>query len=80
MAHFRGTIQGSGKSVASRLGTKKTDIVTEAQSWQGKIQTRLFYDEFTGRDKFEVVRMPYEGSGGTRVVIADGFVDTGMAK
>ena len=42
MAKFYGTIQGN-RGMGTRLGTQ--EIRTSAQSWDGSIITKLYYDE-----------------------------------
>lgn len=42
MSAFYGQVEGSAKTSASRRGSK--DIKVSAQSWNGSIQTRLYYD------------------------------------
>lgn len=65
MAHYRGTIQGS-RGEASRLGHKSTGLVVEAQSWSGKIVTRLF--ERDGQDMAVVSMEPHKGTGVSRIL------------
>lgn len=67
MAHFRGTISGQ-RGDASRLGSKHSGMTVEAQSWQGKVVTRLYHDEVTGLDMAEVKLEPHFGNGTSRTL------------
>lgn len=44
MAQFRAVIS-NGRTETTRLGHKSTGIRAEAQSYQGKVVTRLFHNE-----------------------------------
>lgn len=70
MAHFRGIITGS-RGHASRLGGKDSGLTVEAQSWQGKVVTRLYHKD--GIDRAEVSLARHSG-GGTERVLYDGPV------
>lgn len=61
MAHFYGTVKG-GRGTASRLGHKKTGLVTTAQTWSHTVTTALQYDEATGRDMLSVCVSADDGS------------------
>lgn len=43
MSKFYGQVFGSAKTEATRRGN--TDITVSAQSWNGSVQTRLWYSE-----------------------------------
>lgn len=62
MAHFRAIIQGS-RGEASRLGGKESGVTVEAQSWEGKVVTRLWHDEKSGLDMAEVSLAKHQGAG-----------------
>ncbi len=62
MAKFRGIIESEKNSV-SRLGHRF--VQTEAQSWQGKVVTRIWEDK-NGRVVAQVDLEPHEGSGISR--------------
>ena len=71
MAHFRGTLQGS-RGPASRLGTKKSCLRVEAQSWQGKVTVYL-YERDDGIDCARVYLDRHHGEG-TCLALYDGPV------
>lgn len=48
MAHFRGLIRG-GRGETTRLGTKNSGMIAEAQSWEGKATVTLAHDH-SGHD------------------------------
>ena len=63
MSHFYGTISRSArKTQPTARGHKTTGLVVNAQSWEGQIETRLFYDPVTKTDRFEVWRKPHTGN------------------
>ena len=76
MAHYRALIKGSRAEV-SRLGNKSTGIHAEAQSWQGKITVRLWYDSLTATDMAEVRLEPHYGRG-TSLTVYRGPVHGGQ--
>lgn len=49
MAHFIGTVQGSGGE-ASRMGTKRSGLTTDACGWHVGAKVDLRHDEATGED------------------------------
>lgn len=55
MAQFRGTVQGS-RGEASRLGSKKGGLDTEANGWFCGVRVYAHYDEETGKDVFDIYR------------------------
>lgn len=73
MAHFRGVVRGGRGPGVSRLGTAKSGIVVEAQSWAGKVCVRLYRDDETGRDMYVVYQEPHKGAG-SHSTIAEGIV------
>ena len=62
MAHFRGLVEGS-RSSETRLGTKRSGMTVEAQSWQGKVVTYLYHNEDTGADMARVTLENHMGHG-----------------
>jgi hypothetical protein len=61
MAHFRGLILG-GRGETTRLGTKNSGLITEAQSWEGKATVILTHDH-TGHDVASFALMTHYGNG-----------------
>ncbi len=75
MAHFRGTVTGN-RETASRLGSKGSGLVVEAQSWQGKVRVHLFHDESTGKDMVRVWKDYHNGAGVSRLLYRGPVGDT----
>ena len=74
MSHFYATIPVSArKTVTSARGHKSTGINTIAASYAGSIRVRLWYDENTGLDMFEVNQSSWQGHGDSHC-IAHGIV------
>jgi len=65
MAHFYGTLQ-SNRGPASRLGTKKSQMVTYCASWEGAICCHAYHDEKTGIDVVHVELSRWRGEGISR--------------
>ena len=58
MSHFYATIPTSTrKTTPTAQGSGHTGITTQAASWKGCIQTRLY--EYEGKDWFEVTMKPW---------------------
>lgn len=57
MSKFYGQVEGQASTVATRRGGR--DIKVSAQSWDGSLQTRLYYED----DKLMVDLSFCEGSG-----------------
>lgn len=62
MSQFYGVVTG-GKSSASRQGHKTTGLTVTAASWQGAVETRLWFDKTTGKDMYAVTLKPWHGAG-----------------
>ena len=74
MSHFYGVIDnGRSKTKATRRGFKTSGLETIAASWNGAIQTILYYDEKTGRDMYQVLQTSWHGQGQYKL-IAEGEV------
>jgi hypothetical protein len=73
MSHFYGTLKGS-RGVATRCGTKNTGLTTHAAGWRGAIRVTVHHGA-DGRDRFEVQLVPWHGSGGRAVKLAEGVLD-----
>ena len=80
MSHFYATIPTSTrKTTPTAQGSGHTGITTQAASWKGCIQTRLY--EYKGRDWFEVSMIPWKNIHdddaepvGDSIVLASGHV------
>ena len=80
MSHFYATIPTSSrKTTPTAQGSGHTGITTQAASWKGCIQTRLY--EYKGRDWFEVSMQPWRDVNdddsepvGASIVLASGHV------
>ena len=72
MSHFYGTISESARKHAPTARAHHS-LKVEAQSWQGKIVTRLSRDE--SGDYFQIWREPHGGSGGETIILAQGRID-----
>ena len=72
MAHFYAWMQGA-RGAASRLGTKKSGLRTDAKSWEGAVQTDLWYNETFGCD-FATVRLIKHNNRGTEKLLYCGPV------
>lgn len=79
MAHFRGTLKGT-RGEASRLGTTKSGIKVEAQSWQGKVTVQLQHDSATGQDIAIVELAPHHNNGTSRVLYSGPVSGTGCVR
>lgn len=72
MAQYRGVISGGQRGSASRLGTKKTGLTVEAQTWQGKIVVGLYHNEKTGRDMVNIEFARHSNGAGINETLYDG--------
>ena len=72
MSHFYGTISESARKHAPTARAHHF-LRVEAQSWQGRIVTRLRREK--DGDYFDVWREPHGGSGGESLLLASGRVD-----
>ena len=80
MSHFYATIPTSTrKTTLTAQGSGHTGITTQAASWKGCIQTRLY--EYKGQDWFEVSMIPWKNVHdedaepvGDSIILASGHV------
>jgi hypothetical protein len=72
MAHFRGTLKGNRAEV-SRLGSKRSGLTVEAQSWRGKIVVDIDYDPDRDIDVYCIRQGTHEGAG-THEMISQGII------
>ena len=72
MSHFYGKISESARKIQPTARAHHS-LRVEAQSWQGKIVTRLIRGK--DGDHFEVWREPHGGSGGESILLTSGRID-----
>lgn len=72
MSHFYGKISESARKTQPTARGHHS-LKVEAQSWQGKIVTRLSRDD--NGDYFQVWREPHGSSGGENIILAQGRID-----
>ena len=75
MSHFYGTVRGSANNLATRTGHPNSGITTQACSWYGAIEVRVFVDE-QGSDAFEIKRIAWRGKGKREHIASGTFKDT----
>ena len=66
MSHFYGTVDGAGKTTASRRGHKNSPVTTVAASWSGAVITQLRHED--GRDYYRVVEVDWPSRSLRRVI------------
>jgi hypothetical protein len=64
MAHFIGYMEGSRGQV-SRLGTKRSGMVTQVQGWNFGVKAAIYYNEKTDRDEVRIMLTHGSGSYGS---------------
>ena len=72
MSHFYGKISESARKTQPTARAHHS-LKVEAQSWKGKIVTKLIRDD--DGDYFQVWREPHGDSGGDTIMIASGKID-----
>ena len=75
MSHFYGTVRGSANNLATRTGHPNSGITTQACSWYGAIEVRVFVDE-KDNDAFEIKRIAWKGKGKCESIASGTFKDT----
>lgn len=73
MAHFRGSIHGC-RGEASRLGSKKSGLVTRANGWDGGVTVNLYVDG-DGNNCAYVTLTNGSGFDGPTIQLYDGKID-----
>lgn len=74
MSKFYGCIPASGSARRNDATARgHHGITTQAASWAGAIETRVWHDEATDKDVFEVRQIPWHGHG-VSCVVASGVV------
>ena len=72
MSHFYGIISVSARKHAPTARAHHS-LIVEAQSWQGKIVTKLIRAD--DGDHFQIWREPHGGSGGESILLTSGRID-----
>ena len=72
MAHFYGVVKGA-RGTASRVGHKSSDLTTTAASWDGAIETKIYFCNDDKINKYIVYQTPWKGQGLSRT-IAEGII------
>lgn len=72
MSHFYGRISESARKTQPTARAHYS-LRVEAQSWQGKIVTRLRREK--DGDYFDVWREPHKSSGGESILLVSGRID-----
>lgn len=73
MAHFYGTVEGNGKRIVTRCGTKNSGIHTIAASWDGAIETSITWDVDKQLNYFWVYEIPWHNHGTDRLLLQGVF-------
>jgi len=76
MSNLYGTVDGAGKTTASRRGHRS--LTTHAACWQGAVRVDLSYNE-EGTTEYTVTIVPWRGSGGNSREISRGTLDASKA-
>ena len=67
MSQFYGTLQGQGKTRATRRGSKNSGITVQAASWAGAVQVTVFEDH-KGAERYVVQLIPWKGRGESKLL------------
>ena len=69
MSHFYATIPTSARKTApTARGHKSTGVVTIGASWDGAIETKLWHNDETGLDWYQVEMIPWHGRGEAKII------------
>lgn len=79
MSHFYGVVSGQAKSTATRRGSQKTGLTTQAASWAGAVRVEMYHEEETGRDCAMVRLVQWRGEG-VEAILYRGPVDAAPAQ
>lgn len=69
MSHYYGTVEGAARTIVTRCGTKNSGIHTIAASWDGAIETSIFWDKDFEVNRFWVYEIPWHGTGQDQVLL-----------
>ena len=72
---FAGRVAGRSVGAVNRYGTKDSGMVTTVGGWEGMVRTRVWYDDVSESDKFEVMLIPHWDDSGTEVLLAEGILN-----
>ena len=72
MSNFYAVISESARRTQATARGHKS-VATQAASWAGAIETRIWHDDETGVDRFEVRHITWQGQG-VSAPIASGIV------
>lgn len=72
MSHFYARISESARKTQPTARAHHS-LIVEAQSWEGKIVTKLIREK--DGDYFQVWRMPHGSSGGSDVLLSEGRIN-----
>jgi hypothetical protein len=75
MSHYYGTLSGQAKTTATRRGSKKSGVYTQAASWAGSIRVELVHDPRTDKDTVSVTLQPWHGAGKHAVLVSSTIQD-----
>ena len=67
MSHFYGMCQGN-RGAVTRGGSKASGFETTAASWEGCVNTYLWYNEEKDEDWCTVKLLPWRGAGTTKLL------------
>jgi len=76
MAHFYGVLEGSARTPATRCGTKNSGLTAIAASWDGAIETYIWYDETIKKNRYQVRQKPWHGQGISKT-LSEGIIGDG---
>lgn len=72
LSQFYGQVYGRAGKPRSALGTKASGLVTRARTRDGEIHVRLWYDDKTSRDMYEVTLEFYHKRAMQKIILARG--------
>lgn len=72
LSQYYGQVFGRANSSTSRLGTKGSGLITRARTRDGEIHVRLWFDESTHRDMYEVTLEFYHKKAMEKIILARG--------
>ena len=68
MAHFIGKVTGQSEKAASRIGSKRSGLVTYTASWRGAVRVAMTHNPEDGLDYVNVMLVPWHGKGTARLL------------